>query len=101
MDLVIVVQYLVGEMIFIFQINQIKIIQVQILDIHIFMQIMFIIHNKHLKNFQEKIKIMGLKQNNIKCINLYLNDKKFDKIYFIFYLFIFIKFLIIRIIQYV
>jgi hypothetical protein len=53
-------------------INQIKIIiHGQILEVHIFIQIMFIILNKHGKNFQE---VISLKQNNIKCINLHLND---------------------------
>ncbi len=54
-------------------INQIKItIHMQILGIHIFIQIMFIILNKHGKNFQE---VNILKQNNIKFINyLHLND---------------------------
>ncbi len=74
MDVVIVVQHLVVDMIFVLIINQIKIIHMQILDIHIFIQIMFIILNKHGKNFQEQNKIYILKQNNIKCINLYSND---------------------------
>ncbi len=75
MDIMIMVHYLVVDMIFIFQINQIKItVHVQILDIRIFIQIMFIILNKHGRNFQEENKIIILKQNNIKCINLYLND---------------------------
>jgi hypothetical protein len=55
MDIVIMVQHLVVDLILIFQINQIKIIiQVQELDIHLFIQIMFIILNKHGKNFQEE-----------------------------------------------
>ncbi len=62
-------------LIFKFKINQIKItVHIQVLDIHIFIQIMFIILNNHGKNFQEENKIISLKQNNIKCINLYLND---------------------------
>ncbi len=73
MELVVLVQHL--DTILEFLINQIKIInQVQILDIHIFIQIMFIILNKHGKNSQEQNKINILKQNNIKCINLYSND---------------------------
>ncbi len=75
MEIMLMVQHLVVDMIFIFQINQIKItVHMQILNIHIFIQIMLKIHNKHGKNFQEENKINILKQNNIKCINLYLND---------------------------
>ncbi len=67
-------QYLV-ELIFIFQIKQIKItVHTQILELPIFIQIMFVILNKHGKNFQEENKIKDLKQNNIKCIKLYSND---------------------------
>jgi hypothetical protein len=51
MEIVLMVQHLVVDMIFIFQINQIKItVHMQRLDIHIFIQIMFIIINKHGKN---------------------------------------------------
>ncbi len=73
MDIMIMVHILVVDMILKFMINQMKItIHMQILGIHIFIQIMFIILNKHGKNFQEE---NILKQNNIKCINyLHLND---------------------------
>jgi hypothetical protein len=73
MDVVIMVQDL--DLILLFQINQIKItVHGQILDIHIFIQIMLMVLNKHGRNFQEQHKHIILKQNNIKCINLYLND---------------------------
>jgi hypothetical protein len=69
------VQHLVVDMIFVFIINQIKItVHGQILDIHIFIQIMLMVLNKHGRNFQEQHKHIILRQNNIKCISLYLND---------------------------
>ncbi len=75
MEIVLMVQHLVVAMIFVFIINQIKIkIHMQVLDIHIFIQIMLMVLNKHGKNFQEENKIIILKQNNIKCIKLHSND---------------------------
>ncbi len=66
MEIELMVQYLVVEMIFIFIINQIKITNhIQILDIHILIQIMLNVLNNHGRDFQEK---NILRQNDIKCI---------------------------------
>jgi hypothetical protein len=94
----VVVHYLVVDMIFTFKIKQIKIIHLQVLDIHIFIQIILIRMHQQVKNFKVLNKVLILRQNNIKFINLYSNSKFYEILFLSIFLIFNLVNLIIKII---